>query len=430
MSGPKTSRYTLTAEQRRILAEQRKIERRKAVAAENIRRDSKRLLQICGMFNAEKQIAYELLSRTGSDNGLGDLIHELEATIAPIHPFISSTNYDDVTSVEQTAEKVHSCLSSVEKLAEKIVAIAAQNEVSLKTNLQAAIDEGFAASFADIRETDVKNAISVLNDVRQKIGLLRRNAILPQTYMEEIEEVASRLESITDEVFLKNYIALTVNPLIKKSEQFIFEYADCHEEFDALYTEYVALCELYYYVAQEYVCSPSSIPVLRSEIQRIKEAVAEDDEQAYISECLDEVMVEMGYSVLGSREVTKKNGKHFRNELYTYGEGTAVNVTYSSDGKIAMELGGIDATDRLPDEQETSLLCSAMNQFCEDFKEIEKRLLAKGVVVADRISLLPPDAEYAQIINTTEYEMHSKTEKFRAKKQRRSVANLKSMKRE
>lgn len=34
MSGPKTSRYTLTPEQRRILAEQRKIERRKAGAIE------------------------------------------------------------------------------------------------------------------------------------------------------------------------------------------------------------------------------------------------------------------------------------------------------------------------------------------------------------------------------------------------------------
>ena len=71
MSGPKTSRYTLTAEQRRILAEQRKIERRKAVATETIKRTQKKLLQIGGMFGADKQIAVELIARTGSDNGLG-----------------------------------------------------------------------------------------------------------------------------------------------------------------------------------------------------------------------------------------------------------------------------------------------------------------------------------------------------------------------
>ena len=55
MSGPKTSRYTLTPEQRRILAEQRKIERRKAVASEQIKRDTKRLREILAMHTKEKQ---------------------------------------------------------------------------------------------------------------------------------------------------------------------------------------------------------------------------------------------------------------------------------------------------------------------------------------------------------------------------------------
>lgn len=141
-------------------------------------------------------------------------------------------------------------------------------------------------------------------------------------------------------------------------------------------------------------------------------------------------MEEMGYTVIGSREVTKKNGKHFRNELYTYGEGTAVTVTYSSDGKIAMELGGIDSKDRLPDAHETSVLCESMEQFCDDFKEIEKRLIAKGVVLADRISLLPPSAEYAQIINTADYHMTERTETLQTKKQRRITTKRKALRKE
>ena len=229
---------------------------------------------------------------------------------------------------------------------------------------------------------------------------------------------------------MKNYSALTVKPLLKKCTQFLTEYEQYHEEFDALYSEYLALCELYYYVAREYTCSAESAEALKIEIQRIKETVAEDDEQAYISNCLDEVMIEMGYSVLGSREVTKKNGKHFRNELYSYGEGTAVNVTYSSDGKIAMELGGIDTADRLPDAHETSELCDAMQSFCDNFKEIEKQLAAKGVIVRDRVSILPPNAEYAQIINTSDYKMQSEAEKLQAKKEKRKVSKPKIMKAE
>lgn len=64
------------------------------------------------------------------------------------------------------------------------------------------------------------------------------------------------------------------------------------------------------------------------------------------------------------------------------------------------------------------------------FKEIEKRLLAKGVVLAERISLLPPSAEYAQIINTTDYQMTEKAGKLQAKKQHRATTKQKAMRRE
>ena len=430
MSGPKTSRYTLTAEQRRILAEQRKIERRKAVATETIRRTQKRLLQIGGMFGADKQIAAELIARTGSDNGLGALMTELEAILSPIQPLASRTNYDDVSSVESTAAKMKESLTSAEKLAEKIAAVSAKNSVGLKSNLQAAIDEGFATSFADLQEITKTPSFTLQENAVQKLHELKKISILPQEYINEIDEVLARIENTSNEIFLRNLIALTVNPLIKKIKLYATEYEECQEEFEALNSEYVALCNLYYYVAQEYPCSKASVDTLRTEIQRIKDAVAEDDEQAYISECLDEVMTEMGYSVLGSREVTKRNGKRFRNELYSYGEGTAVNITYSSDGRIAMELGGVDTSDRIPTVRETEQLCDSMEQFCDDFKEIEKRLLAKGVVLADRVSLLPPSAEYAQIINTADYSMVTDTETFRAQKQRRSASKLKTMRRE
>ena len=430
MSGPKCSRYALTPEQRRILAEQRKIERRKAVATEKIRKAQKQLLQIGGMFHAEKQIASELFNRTGNDNGMTTLISEIETLITPIQPLVSRTNYEDVNSVEETANAVCACLKEAEKIASKISSIAATNEGNLKANLSEAIDQGFAASFADMKEIKTDTVASLRIEVAQRLAQISKIDFLPHDYKSEISKVSIRLEEITDEIFLKNFVAVSINPLVKQANQFIAEYRECQAEFESLYTEYTALCELYYYVAQEYVCSRSSIQILEAEIARIKKAVAEDDEQAYISDCLDEVMVEMGYSVLGSREVTKRNGKRFRNELYAYGDGTAVNVTYSSDGKIAMELGGIDTSDRVPTAQETDKLCDSMEQFCDDFKEIEKRLLAKGVVLADRISLLPPDAEYAQIINTSDYSMEAEADTISDKKQRRSVSKQKALRRE
>lgn len=430
MSGPKTSKYTLILEQRRILARQREMEWRKAVATENIKKSQKRLLQIGGMFGDEKQIAAELTARTGSDNGLSILIDELGALITSINPLVAHTNFDDVSSLEETSNTASTCLKDAEKIVSKIRSISSMNETSLKNDFQEAIDVGFSTSFVDINEIEESAASHLRTDASQRLSKLQTLDFLPHTYKSEICEVVSKLEKITNDVFLKNYIAISVNPLIKQVNQYITEYRECKDEFEKLYTEYLALCKLYYYVAQEYVCSRSSIQALRSEIARIKKAIVEDDEQAYISDCLDEVMSEMGYSVLGTREVTKRNGKRFRNELYSYGEGTAVNITYSSDGKIAMELGGIDTSDRTPTVQETEKLCDSMQQFCVDFKEIEKRLLSKGVMLTERVSLLPPDAEYAQIINITDYAMETEAESLNVKKQVRSITKPKALRRE
>ena len=120
---------------------------------------------------------------------------------------------------------------------------------------------------------------------------------------------------------------------------------------------------------------------------------------------LAEVMQELGYPLLGTREVTKRSGKRFRHALYTFEDGTAIDVTYSDDGQIAMELGGLDNQDRVPDEQETIYLCDAMESFCTSFEQIEERLRRRGIVIKERIHMLPPTEENAQIINTEDYHL-------------------------
>lgn len=427
MSGPKSSRYTLTPEQRRILAEQRATERRKSIASESIQRNNKRLLQIGSMFSAAKQVSKELLSRNGNDGGFAGKLLELESVIAPI---ISKTDKNNVDSLESTAKEVAKSLAKAEKTADELSAISAKNEIELHAVLSTDIDKGFSTSFADVQIISQTSISESREKIKIQLIEMRNNQNLPAELVSKLNAALSKTDSIDDEAFLRNFSSVTAAPLLKQCKQYLNEHEACHDEFERLYTEYIALCNLYFYVAQEYLCCNASIEVLKSEIKQIKDAVDIDDEQAYISDCLDEVMEEMGYTVIGSREVTKKNGRYFRNELYTYGEGTVVNVTYSSDGKIAMELGGVDVTDRLPDDHETSVLCESMEQFCNDFKEIEKRLFAKGVVLADRISLLPPHAEYAQIINTSDYQMTEKADMLQAKKQRRTAAKQKATRKE
>lgn len=419
MSGPKTSRYTLTAEQRRILALQREIERRKSIANESINRNHQRLLKMRGQFACANQVSEELQKRSGDDGGFSEKLKELEDTIAKTASVASRAVADDLTALESKAKVVADGLAQAEALFEKLNEITASNEVVLQNLLSEDIDKGFQTSFADVENTASSPIEKAKEGLYDLLVWMKNQPILSQDYVGELDGAIDRLGSIQDEAFLRNYTAVTVKPLLKRCQQFITEYNLCHEEFERLFAEYTAICNLYGYVAQEYPCTLSSVQALKAEIDRIKSVADEDNEQAYIRDCIDETMEEMGYSVIGSREVAKKNGSHFRNELYKYEDGTAINVTYSDDGRIAMELGGIDKNDRLPNDDEAVALCGSMERFCGDFKEIEKRLLAKGVVLADRVSMLPPSVEYAQIINTDDYDMSIEIESLQVKRHRR-----------
>lgn len=413
MSGPKSSRYTLTPEQRKALEEQRQRERRRAVARETVKLASQKLHQLGSRLPEAEKIAAAL----ENDRGFGEKRRQLEDCIAAVTAAVAASGTDDIEALEASAASVSATVAKAQQLAAALSDITAENEAELKASLQAHIDRGLSASFADISSGE-SGLSKEKAELRRKLLTVKADPYLPPALLSRLEAALSGLETVESEAFLKNFASVTVSPLLKQCRETLEAQAACREEFEALYAEYLALCELYYYVPQQYPCCADSVETLRGEIKRISEAVAEDDEQAYISDCLDQVMAEMGYRVLGTREVTKKNGKRFRSELYTYAEGTAVNVTYSSDGKIAMELGGLDTADRLPDARETAALVGSMERFCSDFPEIERRLAAKGVVLAQRISMLPVSPEYAQIINTSDYAMTEKAEKLQTKKQR------------
>jgi len=428
MSGPKTSKYTLTAERRRILAEQRRIERRKAVAYENIKRRSADFSRIGIMFTKDKVIADELISRNGDDNGFNTKLANLSQLLNSIMIAISDIKEDNVDTVEALSEQADKALSDADKLIKEISYIAEKNRLALRADLEASIALGFSSSFDESISPDSSELIVKRETCRKKLLEMANMSGLPAGLSDRIKKALAGLDTIDDFSFLTNYIAITVSPLLKECHQYSLEYEKYHDEFKALHTEYTALCALYNLIPQGFTCSKESIDSLKIAIEQINVSVAADDEQAYISKCIDETMEEMGYNVLGSRHVTKKSGKHFHHELFSYGDGTAVNVTYSSDGRIAIELGGLDTVDRIPTEQESSHLCDEMERFCDDFKEIEKRLLEKGVVMTSRVAMLPPVVEYTQIINTSDYNMNTDAGHLYVKKRRNMDTASRTMK--
>ena len=87
--------------------------------------------------------------------------------------------------------------------------------------------------------------------------------------------------------------------------------------------------------------------------------------------------------------------------------------------------------DRIPTSEETEILTRDMETFCGEFAEFERRMLAKGIVVGNRIALSPPTAEYAAIINVNDYDVAESTQVsvMNATEKRRKQAEKKVMRR-
>lgn len=245
-----------------------------------------------------------------------------------------------------------------------------------------------------------------IKDVLHEIQSLNISSDLQK----ECIAILIRAQEITDDSFIDNYYAMTVLPYIKRCKAYEEQIKEYGEEFDELVSKHRYYSECLGMPVISFTFSMDTLNSLRHEVAELESQSAKIEEQQYISESLDQVMRDMGYNVVGSREVVKKSGRKFRNELYHFSAGSVVNVTYAANGQISMELGGVDTCDREPSEEESSVLCDEMVEFCDEFPEIERRLKEKGVILMNRISMLPPAEEYAQIINVSDFNMTDKVD--------------------
>lgn len=403
MSGPKTGKYKLTPAQRRALIAQREIQRRIGEAKAYIIHLTAKLKQNNDIPEKAEEQAESLKERTGSDNGYSELRSEIAGKTAAALNVLEAAGGTDPGKMEKAVAAAKKALAELTEMRGRLDGIAAQNLRLLRQAVTENVDKLSGVDFSRIKTPSEERLEQLKSEQYQRIASIP-TAELSGELRGEIAEAEERLERIDSEDFLRNFIAVTVSDLEKKCRGYIQLRESCGEEYDRLLARYHAVCE-------DIGAVPESVPFESGAAQRLNylisqaEAAAEsEDEQAYISRSIDEVMEDMGYRLAGNRSVVKKNGRRFRNELYSFGEGTAVNVTYSSNGNITMEIGAVDTCDRLPDAEETERLTEDMRGFCGQFREFERRLAEKGVV-SEHISLLPPDPQYAQVINIADYNM-------------------------
>lgn len=408
MSGPKSARYTLTPEQRRILAEARERERKTKRELDKLQQYRGELASLKEKLVAATTSIDMLVDRVGEGN---EVQQSISKSIIQIEKIIQESAGLSKQSRLESLQSFNTKAKTVEEHARKIVAQYENksNEINavLSKNIEDSITNGMSVSIDDeivkpqshleSQKVKIKDVLHEIQSSNVSSDLQREGVI-----------ILDRVQGITDDSFIDNYYAMTVLPYIKRYKAYKEQIKEYGEEFDELVSKHRYYSEYLGMPVISFTFSMDTLNSLRHEVAELESQSAKIEEQQYISESLNQVMRDMGYNVVGSREVVKKSGRKFRNELYHFSEGSVVNVTYAANGQISMELGGVDTCDREPSEEESSVLCDEMVEFCDEFSEIERRLKEKGVVLMNRISMLPPAEEYAQIINVSDFNMTEK----------------------
>lgn len=301
-------------------------------------------------------------------------------------------------------------LQSIEKNAVKnlvqlrrTIASAKEEEESGREDVKRSIESDLSGFYSfDLSAQPEKNSSEgKLTEWKGKLQAILFDEGLSDSIRTDARRAMMLLERSTTESLIQNFIVLTGKPLMLRAEE---ERAEYRRKCDELRQTNEALYALMGLEAKDIPQDDQEYTRLEAENQKLRAAMLHQQEQEYISDHVNQVMREMGYDLIGRRDVKKRSGRRFHNDLYTIGDGKAVSVTQSSDGQITMEIGGIDMQDRLPDAGEAAQLREDMETFCHDFAKIEKRLAEHGITLGTRIDMLPPDEAYAAIINFCDYE--------------------------
>lgn len=309
---------------------------------------------------------------------------------------------DILAKLKELRSKVVSQQKGIEESLQALDAKAKQGVIAEES----AIAEDIASVqsfFISPTETEDTKFETEKKKLEEQIRVITLSNDCPTNMKGEVLSTVSSLSRITTKERLDTFYAVTIQPLLRKIEVAHKRVREQESEFNGLLVHYTSLCSIAGVQPEILTLEGNGLEALKNRVAALEKQVVIQTEQEYISDCVNEVMAEMGYDIIGFRSVKKRSGKRFRNELFTYGEGTAINVTYDDNGQIAMELGGIDRTDRVPTSNESNVLCKDMESFCSDFMKFEERLKAKGVEIKSRVSMAPPTEEYASIINVSDY---------------------------
>lgn len=224
----------------------------------------------------------------------------------------------------------------------------------------------------------------------------------------QFEETCKRQQEYRSYQILREVYFGEFNKIKKTREKWHKALETWREPFEEAYIQYRASCNLLGRKPEHFYLNPETVEedirLLNQKTKELQEENLRIQESMEVTRIFNEVMEEMGYQVLGTKDITKKSGGKVHNAVFSYGEGSGIHVVDNGE-RITMEIVGLDDGNRDISPEEKEYLEEEQVHFCESFHEIEKELEKRGVVLKQRVRMMPPSQEYSTIMSMENYTM-------------------------
>lgn len=419
MSGPKISITTISGGDYARMTEGQKIQMSLESISVCIERLEYKITQVQNYIAYLEELPYESKEASKLIDQMKLFVEKLKQMLAEARTVTRKTGSVEANEIAQRQLKFTQTLDyTAGKYAREIKRIKRfaliDAEHKFDESIVMGLNSSFYFDFEKIKDSFKEEKERINNHIEQV-----NDFHLSDKLLAKFEVIKQKSSEITSGEYLHNFFQMVVSPFVTECKKYNEFYENNYIKFEEVKLNYEILCNQ---TSGEYIeldFSEEAMDFYKKSIEKMENERAHTYAQTYITNSINAVMIEMGYDLVGAREIVNTNQK-FKNELYEYAEGTVVSVTYGDNGQICMELGGIAQEDRFPTPDEAQRLVVSMTNFCDDYKKIENKLKYKGISF-NHLSMLPAEEQFAQIINVNDYEMVKEVENFESVRQTEDV---------
>lgn len=394
MSGPKLS----AAELERLRQEQLERERKEAL---------RRLKEAQGKYrNACDRVA---ALKDYADQGLAALDPAYRAGADAKIQAILDTLIIDTVADKQDTDAYNQAAKAIDKRVDqatpKLEALLAtmQNRAAADKKLQGAdtAHQTFQAFVTTQKDPIAVTKISFQsnydrNVLEAQIRKLYRyfQGLAKQDGSPALKNYAAKAMDILKKLSAKTADAASYDKVRNSLQVMVNEAADLvriDQEFQDLYADYLALAAVLDIVPRD-PQSFTDAKQLKLEIEDLQLQYRTKDEMDYIADQINQVMIDLGYGMVSSKVLVRKDKSEMDYSLYQADDATGIAVYTDQSGAVMMRMTVLGDNENIT-EEDLDFSYQRQLDFCAGHQDLVDALAQKGVYLKQK-SYLAPDKRY------------------------------------